>query len=167
MYSSPPSLRNLPIFFWGREASVHRLRFFKRISKEAIATIIYEWEKLLLPPSHGWVVFNTNSCEFEIFVECFPYSFRAGRLLEEFQWQRKWNKRVPFPLRTTAHSPLPYLLHETPQMEVKLQHCLQYSNKITALHLNKRRIIGNNKNLIENIRYEAWAVSDTAWRIFY
>lgn len=38
-------------------------------------------------------------------------------------------------------------------MEVKLQHCLQYSNKITAPHLNKRRI-GNNKNLIENIWYE-------------
>ena len=56
-------------------------------------------------------------------------------------------ERVPFPLRTTAHSPLPYLLHETPQMKVKLQHCLQYSTKITAPHLNKRRI-GN-----DTVRY--------------
>ena len=31
-----PSLRNLPIFFWGSGASVHRLRFFKGISKEVI-----------------------------------------------------------------------------------------------------------------------------------
>ena len=34
-------------------------------------------------------------------------------------------------------------------MEVKLQHCLQHSSKITAPPLNERRI-GNNKNLYFN-----------------